>query len=664
MSKQFKPIETAQLSWKGDAPFSSQFGDIYFSPNQGLAESDYVFIQGNDLLKRWRTLQPSEHFVIGELGFGSGLNFLATWAAWQKHAPPKATLHYYSVEKFPLTKKDLQLVLKPFTQLTPYAEALLDTYPELTPGFHHISLEGGRVQLTLMLGDALACYEQLLMCRDTALQKQLSRRCIDAWYLDGFAPGKNTQMWEESLFKVLGLLSGENTTLATFSASSLVRKNLENAGFKVTKIKGFQQKREMITATKTLKEVSLDKPNTPWAFGKPHIHKEKQVTIVGAGLAGSFIAYELANKGWKVHLIDKDHRVCQGASANSRALLFPNLSAYDAPLTSFMLSGFLYSTRTLRGILYKTAYAEWQGLLQLIDLNLSEKQIAQLKTWLECYPKLGRMVTQEEAHEIAGIGIDGEAIHIPLAGCINTVGLCERLTQHENIELILGFEADELTFENNLWHMGGVTAPSLVIANGFQSNHFKQTRYLPIKPIRGQMSWIEATVDSRKLKLPVCGKGHVLPEKEGLHALGATYGLNQNTAKVVSNDDLENLAKLSGLASQINWSGEVKQHWAGVRASTPDYLPMVGPVAEQKAFQALYGRLALNAKYFIEHPAPCYPGLYVMTGFGSRGLTTIPLAAKWLAGHINQELSILPRQLVESISPVRFLRKAIVKNQK
>ena len=157
---------------------------------------------------------------------------------------------------------------------------------------------------------------------------------------------------------------------------------------------------------------------------------------------------------------------------------------YDAPLTSFMLSGFLYSARTLRDILCKTAYAEWQGLLQLIDLNLSEKQITQLKTWLECYPKLGRMVTQEEACEIAGIHIDGEAIHIPLAGCINTAGLCETLTQHKNIEVILVCEADELYFENKVWHMGEVTAPSLVITNGFQSNHFKQTRYLPIKPIR------------------------------------------------------------------------------------------------------------------------------------------------------------------------------------
>lgn len=437
MSSPFVPIETANLIWRDDLPFSSKFDDIYFSNENGLLEAEHVFIQGNKLIERWQNLSE-ESFVIAETGFGSGLNFLLAWSLWLKHAPQNARLHFFSCEKFPLKKTDLARCLNLWPQLAEQAEHLLRDYPILTPGFHHLSFEDGRVNLTLMLEDALSCFNQLLVCGDPTLEQTVRVQAVDAWFLDGFAPVKNESMWSEDLFYTISLLSKTGTSLATFSAAGIVKRNLQKAGFHILKVKGFGRKRDMLTAVfeKPLLAAKPKFRTTPWH--QPICSKigGKQAIVLGAGLAGCYTAYALAKRHWRVTLIDAHDDVASGASGNKQAVLYPKLSAYQSPLTLFMLKAFLFAIRKYKELLTDYPLGQLSGILQL---SINEKERASqesLKEWLDIYPELGVLVNSEEASLLAGISLECGGLFIPESGWLNSKELCRVLMQQENITWI------------------------------------------------------------------------------------------------------------------------------------------------------------------------------------------------------------------------------------
>lgn len=223
----------AALQWRDGLPYSVAFDDIYFSSDNGLLETEHVFIQGNDLTNRWQTLTESSRFTILETGFGTGLNFLCACNHWLKYAPENAALHFISVEKYPLAPTDMHTALQHWQTLRPITEALLLHYETL---LHTgaISLFNHRIHLQVLFGDATACLSRV----DTK---------ADAWFLDGFAPSKNPDMWQPALFEQMARLSHVDTTFATFTSAGMVRRGLAAAGFKVNKQPGFGRKREMIS---------------------------------------------------------------------------------------------------------------------------------------------------------------------------------------------------------------------------------------------------------------------------------------------------------------------------------------------------------------------------------------------------------------------------------
>lgn len=226
-------MEYAELDWSSGLPFSTRFHDVYFSTSGGLAETEHVFLHNNQLPERFSALTNSDSFTIGETGFGTGLNFLAAWQCFSKCAPPTATLTFVSVEKYPLRPDDLHRALSLWPQLGIFSSELLDHYPLLSPGWHTLQLVQGRVTLRLGIGNALDRYRQL---HDTA---------IDAWFLDGFAPSKNPDLWQQELFTELVRLSAAHATLATFSCAGAMRRALQGVGFDVRKVPGYGCKREM-----------------------------------------------------------------------------------------------------------------------------------------------------------------------------------------------------------------------------------------------------------------------------------------------------------------------------------------------------------------------------------------------------------------------------------
>jgi tRNA 5-methylaminomethyl-2-thiouridine biosynthesis bifunctional protein len=667
VSKPFVPIQTAEIRWIQNLPFSLHYNDIYYSIDSGLNQSRYVFIDGNDLINRWSALPVDEPstFCIGETGFGTGLNFLLTWSLWERHAPSSAQLHFISCELHPFKQEDLIRALSNWPELEPYLSELITHYPVLTPGVHHLSFADGRVKLTLMLGDAFECFESLLLCGDALLETQLRGAFIDAWYLDGFAPKKNESTWTKALLQVIAMLSGVGTTFATYTAASSVKSVLLECGFEWHKTKGYGPKRHMLTGFLSKREpYRLKQRSTPWHIAKSYPVKEKSALIIGAGLAGCYTAHSLAQRGWRVTVCEARDSMAQGASGIKQAVLFPKLSAFDSPLTEFMLSAFLYAHRIYKALLTNhPALGELNGALTLL-YNLKEQKAQQsLDIWLSFYPELGELITVERASILTGINMSSGGLYIPYSGWIDSPGLCRHLLEHDRISLRTQMTVSELLHEDGMWRVGDHSAPVLVLANGNKINQFKETQHIPIKPIRGQMTSISSSAESEPLKIPLCAEGHVLPANNGMHLLGATYDQGVSDALIKPDDDVLNLEKLGHGSEGACWDKTVQGHWSGVRASTPDYLPVIGPIAQAESFTRVYAGLESNSKRWIPQEASYYPGLYACAGFGSRGLTTVPLAVEWLCGLINQELSAAPRRLVQALAPARFLRRDITRGK-
>lgn len=222
--------QTAALDWKdGEIPVSVQFDDPYFSLAGGLAETRYVFLQGNDLPARFR-----DGFHIAELGFGTGLNLMATIALW-KASGQTGILHFTTFEAFPMAIPDMERALSAFPEVADDAPALLAALAK-GPGPHDLPCG---VRFTMITGDARASIGNW----DGA---------VDAWFLDGFSPAKNPEMWEEPLMQAVAARLKPGGTLATYTAAGFVRRALTDAGVTVERIKGYANKRHMTRGFKPL----------------------------------------------------------------------------------------------------------------------------------------------------------------------------------------------------------------------------------------------------------------------------------------------------------------------------------------------------------------------------------------------------------------------------
>src|SRR5690606_2659259 len=224
-------LTPARLSYRDDGtPWSETYQDIYHSNCGGLEQARKVFLAGNDLPERW---QGRDVFTIVETGFGLGLNFLATWAAWRDDAARCQRLHFVSAELHPFSREDLACAQAAHADIAALSTELLAQWPPLTPGFHRLHLDGGRVILTLLFGDACT------------LLSQLEARA-DAFYLDGFSAAHNPEMWSDELLATLARLAAPGATLATWSARGALRRSLIAAGFDCVRRRGFAAKSQML----------------------------------------------------------------------------------------------------------------------------------------------------------------------------------------------------------------------------------------------------------------------------------------------------------------------------------------------------------------------------------------------------------------------------------
>ncbi|SCK27349.1 bifunctional tRNA (5-methylaminomethyl-2-thiouridine)(34)-methyltransferase MnmD/FAD-dependent 5-carboxymethylaminomethyl-2-thiouridine(34) oxidoreductase MnmC [Vogesella sp. LIG4] len=657
------PTQPARLDWSSGQPVSSDYNDIYFSRDSGLDETHHVFIHHNQLPQRFAALADGALFSIGETGFGTGLNFLVAWQSFLQHAPAGARLAFVSTEKHPLLPDDLQRALAMWPQLAPQAQQLLQQYAELPPGWHRFVLQDGRISLTLLVGDAL----------DTLPQLDAS---IDAWFLDGFAPKLNPDMWQPALFAQLARLSAPGATLATFTCAGIVRRGLAEAGFSVEKVAGHGSKRTMTRGQ--LPQPPAQGWQAPWYARPQPAAGERSALVIGAGIAGASVAHSLAVRGWQVTVLERQPAPASEASGNPQGVLYTKLSPHFTPLTRLLLSGYSHSLRMLAQHL-PPGEDSWQqcGVLQLAyDADETKRQQGLAGAGLP--DGVLRAVDAGQASTIAGIALQQSALFFAQGGWLHPPALVRQLLSHRNIRLVTGVSISELSREpgSGQWLATAADGSSYraqvaVLATANDARQFTAASHLPLKPIRGQVSTLPATAASRALRSVICGEGYISPARHDSHCLGATFKFEQPAGATTPGEHEENLAMLAGMAPALyqalggdSLGAADCGGRAALRCTSPDYLPLAGPLVDSAAFAAQYAMLARDATLQPDTPAPNLPGLYVTTGHGSRGMVTAPLCGEVLASLLENEPLPLPKPLMDALHPSRFLLRGLIRNKK
>jgi tRNA 5-methylaminomethyl-2-thiouridine biosynthesis bifunctional protein len=630
-SSMFEPLIPATLAFaESGTPYSARYGDVYHSDRGGPGQASHVFLAGNRLPARWR---DRERFVILETGFGTGLNFLATWRAWRDDPYACRRLHYLSVEKHPFRVDDLARIHAAWPEFSDLAARLRDHWPLLTPGFHRLEFEGGRLILTLLLGDAAATLPKL------------SAR-VDAIYLDGFSPGRNPDIWSPELLRRIGEMANEDATLATWSVSGQVRAALQNTGFALEKETGFAGKREMLVGRHVGPRSSAS------SMG------ERRAMVIGAGVAGATCCERLASRGWEVTLVDRREGPAMAASGNLAGILMPLVSKDDNIASRLSRTALLYALRSWHTSRAGEAGARLglSGVFQIArDAEQERLQQAVVET-LRFPPEFVSYLDPRAAESFLGHPVPAGGWLFRHAGWANPPSLCRASLNlaGDRVRTLFSRTVVSLAQADGLWRALDASgrplaeAPVMILANGHEAIRFDQAAPLPIRRLRGQVTLIpEGLIPT--LRSAVCREGYATPAVDGLHAVGASYDLDDDPEPRLE-CTLGNLQRLANLLPGIG--GDLPQRTfsdrVGFRPVPPDRLPIMGPLPD-------WSKATETTTDTRLRDLPRLPGLYGLMGYASRGLVWAQLLAEALACRLEDEPAPMETDLLAAIDPGRFL---------
>lgn len=572
------------MGFMPDVPRSERFADVYFNSEDGPGETAYVFFDGNNLPQAW---QGAERFVIGETGFGTGLNFLLAWKLFEESAPVGAMLDFVSVEKYPLSAEQIRDGLSQFSALlSPYLEKFLARYPMRVPGFHRIVFDN-RVALTLILDDAGDALSEM-------------EGSVDAWFLDGFTPSRNPDMWTDKIFAEIARLSHKGTTLSTFTSAGFVKRGLRAVGFDIKKRKGFGFKWSMLTGTFVT------------GAEKPAIQSSNTVSIMGAGLAGCAAAYVLPQYGFTPVLYDPNG-IASGASGNPVGLLNPRLSSFRTPESDFHTAAFAMAARELPH-LADTEY-ERCGSLHLVTDDEKEKKFSRaLENW-GWHADHMRSLSAEGASGIAGIKLDHAALYLPEGARVNPAKLCTAYSK----DVHLAHEKRDVDIT--------------IYAHGAAIPSDPDFAWLPVQTVRGQITSIKATVQSATIKTNICYGGYMSPATYGTHVIGSTFQKWMVDTNPVAEDDQANIEKLQEILPQME-QVDVTGHRAALRSASSDRFPVIGPVPDKSA-------------------------QFITTAYGSHGIIGSLLGAHILADYLRGGPFSVGKSTLKALGADRFQTREI-----
>lgn len=575
---------------------SAQFDDIYFSAENGLEETAHVFLRGNNLPEAW---QGRKYFTIAETGFGTGLNFFSVWKLFEETAGSDQTLEFISVEKYPLTPQEIKRALEPWQDfLGERVDVFLKQYPIRIAGFHRIKINQ-QITLTLIFDDVNEALSQL-------------QAGVDCWFLDGFTPAKNPDMWSEKVFQEMARLSNEGARYATFTAAGDVRRGLEVAGFSVQKQKGFGHKRDMIAGTYQGEGQSL----------KSGLKSGTRVAIIGGGLAGTSCAYVLKQYGYEPVIYEASDRLASGASGNSVGLYNPRFSKLRDDLSNFFASAYAQFIRTVKQAGEQVDYTPC-GALHLMNAPDKEARLQSMaRHWL-WHSDHVQVLDEKMASEVAGIKLDCGALYLPDSGYVSPEKLCAYYAH--DVDIHLNTKIDDFS---------DLEEEAIILANGAAIKNFEALSWVPLDSVRGQVSLLEGTQKSRSLKCTLCYGGYLSPLSQGNHTAGSTFEKWVDHTDVTEENHADNIKTLKdNIVILAEEDFKAQSGRAGFRAATNDRFPVVGAVPHQN-------------------------NVYVSAALGSHGLVGAIAAAHLIADMLRSGPASLPSDTVNALSPQRFLDRA------
>lgn len=583
-----------RLTWSDDgAPRSGRFGDVYFSKDDGLAESRAVFLAGCGLPEAWA---GRSRFTVAELGFGTGLNIFALLDLWRRDRPRDARLHVFTIEGFPLARNEAERALAAWPELADIAGALLSRWPAQTPGFHRIDLPEFSAVIDLAIGDV-----------SWALSQWTGQ--ADAWFLDGFSPALNPEMWSDAVFDGIAARSAPGARVATFTVAGAVRRGLSERGFQADKRPGHGRKRERL-------EAFLPPPSEAASPRRP------SVAVIGAGIAGASVARALIAAGAAVTVVEAGQPGA-GASGFPAALVTPRLDAGDAVIAAFHAQA-LTRARDLYAAVPDAIVAE--GVIQLEQADRDAVRFAKIAA--QPWWPTAAMSVLDASDAAARLGEDVGSGALAMAQALSVAPsailsdwLCGATVLNHRVSTIAalpegGYRLTDVQGDTVL------QTDIVVITAGWGSASLAGD--LDLRPVRGQASWVEGAAFP-----PVAWGGYAAPTASGL-LFGATHDRDDTDTDVRSSDTDRNLKTLSSRLPEVAQavSAATIHARAAIRATTRDRLPLCGPISS-------------------------LPGVFVLTGMGSRGFCVAPLLGEHLAAAITGAPSPLPAAMSDRFFPAR-----------
>lgn len=657
-------LHHARLDWnEAGTPVSSEFGDVYFSNDNGLSETRYVFLQQNRLPARF-SHHDSDSFVIGETGFGTGLNFLATMQAFLEQAPQSGNgsrLHFISFEKYPLTRDDLRKALAAWPELSSLSQDLIEQWPIPISGCHRLHFAGGRIRLDLWFGDI----KDML-----PLVPHRAEGLVDAWYLDGFAPAKNPEMWTQALFDGLARLARENATISTFTCAGFVRRGLIAAGFAMKKTKGHGTKWAMLIGERCDKVPAQTIANH---YARP-VGRDGEIVIIGGGIASAMTALSLVERGRQVTLLCEDGEPATGASGNRQGALYPLLNGEHDALSRFYPQAFCYARQRLLALAERHPIAfELCGVVQLGYDDKSAAKLAKMNQG-PFSRELMHPLSTAEVEQVVGLPCGNSGVSYPLGGWLCPADLTRAALKEAQASGLLQVEyrtqVSAIAEQAEGWRVESQDgrhwqAPNLVVAAGHQLPALLPFAELPLYPVRGQVSHVPTSASLSRLNTVLCYDGYLTPAHNDHHCIGASYGRNQSSLEFRAEEQIQNQVRLQACLPDQCWPAEVdvSGHEArvGVRCASRDHLPVVGPVARLQGLADHYAQLQRDQQ--DAKPLPLHPGLYVLGALGSRGLCSAPLCGELLASEICGDPLPQAADLLEALHPARYWVRKLLKGK-
>lgn len=650
----------APIEWRDNTVYSTLFNDIFFSQASGIEEKRYVFHQHNNLADRFAKLSNNETFVIGESGFGAGLNFLTTLQLWRStQRTERSSLHFISFEKHPIAPADLRKIVSQFAELTDELKELLTQYYLLLPGYHRFSF-AGNVKLTLIIGDI---QEQL---------PQLNHK-VDAWFLDGFSPVKNDAMWNLQLLNKIAAHCHTNTTFATYTANSQVRRNLEAAGFCVQKGLGFANKRNLLFGKFNLHtdQSSIKKiPRPYYAIPNFPAHDITQsIAIIGAGISGAATARALVNRGYSVVIFEKNPQVASEASGNYQGMLYGSWSAFGGTMMELSCSAYRFSHYWIKNALVENVDFASCGLIQLGHNQQQIKRNQQL-VQANLPPEFISAADKAQIEKLAGFTSNSEklnGVYFQHGMWLKPPRLVSELLKHPNIKLITNCEIKQIKHNTEYWllYEKGNLVPhkftSLVLCNAHAAADLIPDLTPFLRKIRGQTTIVENTPS--RLKTILCGHGYITPESAEKFTIGATFQFDDESLDVREQDHQENLANFSTILPELiqQITPEKLSGKASLRTSSYNYLPLVGPLADSPQFNQDYAKLAKDKNAWLNTPCNYLPNLWLNLAHGAKGLLTAPLCGEIIADYISQSPLSCSEDVRTALHPNRVYVRNLVK---